>query len=159
MQLLQCAFVGHPVTRVLPSPLTFHVSRPTSHPLPCAERIEKPLTHRKLTPLQGFHNGMSQISSRSSDAEMDSMCQFRPSGQERNVFPRRNLFRLRDIPSMIACQNEQITWVKPFQQLGKPSIKIMEGRGRLCSIRFQDIKPGKNQSTGNLFQHPRDLSK
>ena len=86
------------------------------------------------------------------------MCQLRSSGQEGDIFPRRDLIHLRDIPSMIARQDEQVAWAKLFQQPGKPSIKIMEGRGRLCRIRSQDIKPGKNQSTGNLFQHPRDLS-
>ena len=83
------------MTRVFPSLLT-------SYALPCAERVEKTFTHRQLTPLQSFHNSMSEISSRRSDAEMNPMCQLRPSGQEGNVFPRRDLIRLRDIPSMIA---------------------------------------------------------
>ena len=107
---------------------TFYDSGFTSHTLPCAERIEKTLTHRQLIPLQGFHNGMSKISSRSSDAKMNPMCQPRPSDQERNIFPRRNLIRLRDITSMIARQDKQVTRAKLLQQPGKPSIKIVEGR-------------------------------
>src|SRR5437016_5228685 len=138
---------------------TFLMSLHEERGLSCAERIEKTLTHRKLTPLQGFHNSMSQISSRRSDAEMDPVCQLRPSGQERNIFPRRDLIRLPDIPSMIARQDKQVAWTKLFQQHGKPLVKIMEGRSRLCNIRYQDIKPGKNQSSGDLFQHPSDLRK
>ena len=95
-----------------------------------------------------------QISSRSSDAEMDPMCQLRPSGQERDIFPRQDLIRLRDITSMIAGQDEQVAWAKLFQQPGKPSIKIMEGRGRLCSIRFQDIEPGKINPRGTFSTSP-----
>ncbi len=52
---------------------TFLMPRHEERGLPCAERIEKTLTHRKLIPLQAFHNGMSQISSGSSDAEMNPM--------------------------------------------------------------------------------------
>jgi hypothetical protein len=51
---------------------------------------------------------------------------------------------------MIARQDKQVAWAKVFQEPGKLSIKIMEGRGRLCRIRFEDIKPDKNQSAWNL---------
>src|SRR5580765_1994943 len=114
------------MTRVFPSTLTIHVSSPMTLALPCAERIEKTFTHRKLAPLQSFYDGMSQISSRSSDTEIHPICQLRPGGQERDIFSRRDLIRLRDIASMIAGQDKQVAWAKPFQQAGKPSIKIME---------------------------------
>jgi len=59
---------------------------------------------------------------------------------------------------MVAGQEKQVAWPKPFQQTRKLSIEIMEGCGRLCRTRFQDIESGKNQSAGNLIQHPRDLA-
>src|SRR2546427_10852337 len=122
------------MTRVLPSPFTIHVPRLTSHSLPCAEGIEKTLTHRKLPPLQGFNNGMPQISSRSSDAEIDPICQLSPSGQERKLFPGPYLIHLRDITTMIVRQDEQAALTNLLLQPVKPSIKTMWSHDRLCSI-------------------------
>jgi hypothetical protein len=68
---------------------------------------------------------MSKIGSRRSDAEVNSLRQLRPGGQERNIFPGRDLIRLRHVPSMIARQDKQVAWSKLFQQSGKPSIKIL----------------------------------
>src|SRR6476659_5745770 len=105
------------------------VRRAKRHPSPCAERVEKTLAHGKLIPLKGFYDGMSKIGSRSSGAEMNPLRQLRPGGQERNIFPGRDLIRLRHIPAMISRQDKQIARAKLFQQPGKPSIKILERRG------------------------------
>jgi hypothetical protein len=106
-------------------PMPLHAERGS----PCAERIEKTLTHRKLIPLQGFYDGMSKIGSRCPDAEMNPLRQLRPGGQERNIFPGRDLIRLRHIPAMIPRQDKQVARAKLFQQPGKPSIKILESGG------------------------------
>src|SRR5262245_54823505 len=97
------------------------VRRAKRHPSPCAERIEKTLTHGKLIPLESFYDGMPQIGSRSSDAEMNPLRQLRSSGQEGDIFPCRELTRHCHIPSMIARQDKQVAWPKVFQEPGKPS--------------------------------------
>jgi len=64
----------------------------------------------------------------------------------------RDLIRLRDVPSMIARQDEQVAW-RSCSATREAVDQIMKGRSR-CAASIPGHQARQNQSAGNFFNIP-----
>ena len=104
------------------------------------------------SPLQRLYHRLAQICGTRSNAEIDSLRQFRPGDEQWHVLAGGNRMRLLRIASMVARDDTQVARAQLIQQFREPPIEVLEGRCRTFRVRADDIQSDEDQTTRNFIE-------